>query len=182
VQHFDLEQLEAGVDEVRGSPADDGRVELMVSRPAEGERVVLDEATLDADVGLVGDNWKARGNRHRPDGSANPKAQITLMNSRAADLIAGSVERWPLAGDQLYVDLDLGGANLPPGARLALGDAVVEVTDEPHTGCAKFSQRFGLDAVRFVNGDAGRELNLRGINTRVVVPGVVRRGDKITKV
>ena len=92
------------------------------------------------------------------------------MNARAAALVAGDRERWPLAGDQLYVDLDLSGENLPPGTRLAIGSAVVEVTDEPHTGCKKFSARFGLDALEFVNSPEGRALNLRGINTRVVEP------------
>ena len=85
------------------------------------------------------------------DGSANPDAQLTLMNARVVALVAGERERWPLAGDQLYVDLDLSADNLPPGTRLAVGSAVIEVTPEPHTGCAKFSARFGSEALRFVN-------------------------------
>ena len=103
------------------------------------------------------------------------------MSSRAAALVAGDRERWPLAGDQLYVDLDLSDENLPPGTRLALGSAVLEVTDEPHTGCKKFTARFGLDAMVFVNSPVGRALNLRGINARVVESGTVRVGDAVTK-
>jgi len=181
MEHLTRDELEAGLDEIRRSPDDDGSIALIVSRPAVDERVILDEATLDTAVGLVGDTWSERGSTSTDDGSANPLAQLTLMNVRAAKLIAGGDERRPLAGDQLYVDLDLGPANLPPGTRLALGAAVIEVTDKPHTGCKKFAERFGQEAVRFVNSPAGRELNLRGINTKVLVRGTVRVGDSVRK-
>jgi hypothetical protein len=143
---------------------------------------VLDVGMLDLELGLVGDVWLARGSRSRPDGAANPLAQLTLMNARTAELVTGSRERWPLAGDQLYVDLDLSIENLPAGTRLAVGEAVVEITEEPHTGCAKFSARFGSDALKFVNKPPGRELRLRGVNARVVTPGAVRAGDAISKI
>jgi hypothetical protein len=177
----DLATLESGLDSVRTSPRDDGRLELIVRRPGVGEREVLPEGRLDELDGLVGDTWRARGSRRTPDGSANPGMQVTLMNARAARLVAGPVERWPLAGDQLYVDLDLSTENLPAGTRLTIGDAVIEVTDQPHTGCAKFAQRFGKDAVKFVNSTEGRALNLRGINARVVIGGAIREGDAIRK-
>jgi len=180
VDHLDLQALEAGVDEIRGSPADDGRVELLVRRPTVGERELIDEATIDAVEGFVGDSWRTRASR-RQDGSVNRKAQLTLTNARAIALIAQHPERWALAGDQIYVDLDLSGANIPPGTRLEIGSAVVEISDVPHTGCRKFLDRFGKDALRFVNSDVGRELNLRGVNATVVITGVVRRGDAIRK-
>ena len=179
--HLPLTALEAGLDEIRLAPADSGRVELIVRRPVVEEREVLEEAELDPVEGLVGDNWRVKGSSSTADGTSNPDAQLTLMNARAAALIAQSQERWPLAGDQLYVDFDLSGENIPPGTRLAIGTAVVEVTDEPHTGCRKYLDRFGNDALKFVNSAIGRELNLRGINTRVVVGGVVRMGDAIRK-
>ena len=139
----------------------------------------MEEAELDLDEGLVGDSWRARGRSGgRP---ANTKAQMTVMNARATALVAGERERWPLAGDQLYVDFDLSGEHIPPGTRLAVGTAVIEVTDDPHTGCKKFSARFGLEALMFVNSPEGRALNLRGINTRVVEPGTVRVGDAIRR-
>jgi MOSC domain-containing protein YiiM len=172
--HLPIAALEAGLADVRRSPADAGTVELIVCRPAEGEREVLAEATLDEDQGLVGDGWHARGTPH-------PDRQLTLMNARSAALVAGSRELWPLAGDQLYVDLDLGEASLPPGTRLAVGSAVIEVTAEPHRGCGKFSRRFGVDAMKFVNSTVGRELNLRGINAKVVRAGTVRTGDAIRR-
>ena len=181
MQHRSADELTAGLDEILRSPAAEGTIELIVRRPAEDEREVREDGVLDLEEGLVGDIWRARGSSRRPDGSANPDAQLTLMNARAAELVAGSRERWPLAGDQLFVDLDLSVENLPAGTRLGVGRAVVEVTAEPHTGCAKFSARFGTEAIRFVNRSPGRELRLRGVNTRVVTPGAVRVGDAITK-
>ena len=181
MEYRTADELTAGLDEILGSPASAGTVELIVRRPAENEREVLDEGMLDLEEGLLGDMWHRRGSSRTPDGSANPDAQLTLMNARAADLISGSRERWPLAGDQLYVDLDLSVENLPAGTHLRVGAAVVEVTAAPHTGCAKFSSRFGSEAVAFVNKSPGRELRLRGVNTRVVTPGAVRVGDAIAK-
>ena len=179
--HLDRAALDAGVDEIRGAPSDAGTIELIVRRPELKAREVLAEAQLDVEYGLIGDNWKARGSNSTEDGSANPKAQITLMSARAAALIAGDRDRWPLAGDQFYVDFDISERNTPPGTRLALGTAIVEVSDKPHTGCPKFADRFGSDARRFVLSPVGRELNLRGINTTVIHAGVVRTGDQIRK-
>jgi MOSC domain-containing protein YiiM len=133
-------------------------------------------------VGLVGDTWKDRGSTRTEDGSPHPDMQLNVMSARVVSFLARDPERRALAGDQLYLDLDLSHANLPAGTRLAIGSAVIEVTDQPHTGCAKFTQRFGLDALRWVNGDDGKRLRLRGLNARVVVPGTVRRGDQVTKV
>lgn len=182
MEHLSLAELEAGLDHVRAAPADSGTLELIVGRPAIGQREVLTEGTLDLVTGLTGDNWKARGSTSTPDGAAHPDAQITMMNARAALLVAGHPDRRPLAGDQLYADLDISVANLPPGTRLALGSAVIEVTGKPHLGCFKFLARFGRDAMKFVNCRAGRELRLRGLNAKIVVPGTIRVGDEIRKV
>ncbi len=177
--HRSTEELEAGLDSVRESPGTEGRVELIVRRPAPGERELLDKAALDPVVGLVGDCWAARGSSRTPDGRAHPGMQVTLMNARAATLIADGDAGRALAGDQLFVDLDLSEANLPAGTRLAVGEAVVEISAEPHLGCRKFAERFGRDAVRFVNGPLGRALRLRGANARVVRAGAVRRRDAV---
>jgi MOSC domain-containing protein YiiM len=182
MEQFDLTTLEAGLDHVREAPKDDGRLELICRRPETEEREVVDEATLDASGGLVGDNWSTRGSKATDDGSAHPDMQLTLMNVRSAQLIAGTAERRQLAGDQLFVDFDLSIANLPPGSRLKIGEATLEITEIPHRGCGKFSRRFGVDALKFVNSDVGRELNLRGVNARIVQSGVVRTGDPIAKV
>ena len=176
-----IDELLAGVDEIRRSPRDRGTVEMIVVRPAPGERQVVEEVMLDEIDGVVGDGWRTRGSSRTPDGRADPRAQVTLMNARAAALIAGTPERRALAGDQLIVDLDLGGATLPTGSRLLVGTAVLEVTAKPHTGCAKFVERFGADAQRFVNTDVGRELNLRGIFAVVVTGGTVRVGDAVMR-
>jgi DinB superfamily len=171
-----------GLAAVAASPADRGLLELIVARPAVGERLVLDQATLVEAAGLSGDNWATRGSRRTADGSAHPDMQLNLMNSRAAALLCGDRDRWPLAGDQLYVDFDLSVANVPPGTRLAIGDTVVEITAIPHRGCAKFSSRFGRDALRLVNSEDGRALNLRGVNAKVVTAGSIRQGDAVIKV
>ena len=181
-RHLSTEQLEAGLDRIRSAPSEEGVVELIVRRPAEGEREVLQEGALDLREGLVGDRWSAHRSSRTPDGSPNRDTQLTLMSARVVDLVAaGERERWPLAGDQLYVDLDISVENLPAGTRLALGSAVIEVTPEPHTGCVKFASRFGKDAHRFVNTKPHRHLRLRGLNAKVLEPGAVSAGDTIRK-
>lgn len=180
-QTDELTRLEESLDHIRDSPADEGTVKLIARRPAENEREVVSEAQLDVREGLVGDTWRVRGSSRTPDGGPSPEAQVTLMNARAAAAIAGERERWPMAGDQFYVDLDISRTNLPPGSRVQIGRAVIEFSEPPHTGCAKFSARYGVEALKFVNSPLGRELRLRGANCRVVVAGTVRAGDTIRK-
>lgn len=182
VKHLTTAELEAGLDEIRRSPKDAGRLELIVRRPCEDGREVLEEAELHTSDGLVGDTWKERSSSRTPDGSAHPDMQLNIINARAIALVAQDRERWQLAGDQLYLDLDLSRENLPAGTRLAIGDALIEVTPQPHTGCKKFVARFGVEAMKFVNSGVGRELNLRGINARVIRPGVIRVGDVARKI
>jgi hypothetical protein len=181
VEHLSAVDLEAGLGEVRQSPDDEGLVELIVRRPSENERELLVEAAVSGEEGLVGDTWRFRAERRTSDVSTEVDKQITIMNSRAAALVAGNPDRRALAGDQLYVDLDLSIDNLPPGSRLQIGAAIVEISAHPHLGCAKFASRFGEDALRFVNSHVGRQLRLRGLNARVVTGGIVRVGDKAHK-
>jgi hypothetical protein len=181
VTHATPGELEERESAIVASPAGVGRVELVVRRPVEGEREVLDEAVLDPSVGLTGDDWLARWNRRNPGRPPDPEAQLTIMNSRVVETVAGDRDRWPLAGDQLYVDLDLSEDNLPAGTRLEVGTAVVEVSAKPHTGCQKFTERFGIAALRWTKTERGRRLRLRGLNAKVIEGGVVRPGDTITK-
>ena len=181
MEHLSRERLEAGLDHIREAPRNHGRLVLVVRRPDVGRRELPEEAVLDRVTGLEGDNWLTRGSTSTPDGSANPRKQVTVMNARVARLVAGGIARMPLAGDQLYVDLDISVNNLPAGSLLAMGEAVLEVSEDPHHGCAKFVERFGAEAMRFVNSRIGRQLRLRGMNTRVVVPGTVRLGDLAVK-
>jgi hypothetical protein len=182
VKYLTMAELEAGLDEIRRSPKDEGLVELIVRRPQINEREVLEEGELSLMEGLLGDSWKRRRSSGTPDGSPNPEMQLNVMNSRAVALVAQSKERWPLAGDQIFLDLDLSAENLSAGTKLALGSAVIEVTAPPHLGCKKFVARFGLDAMKFVNSSLGKELHLRGINAKVVESGVFRVGDVVKKV
>ena len=180
--HATREALEAGLDAIRQSPKDEGRLELIVRRPAVGTREDMERGELDVALGLVGDSWSARGSSRSRNKGPHPDMQLNVMNSRVIALLAQDKSRWQLAGDQLFVDLDLSAENVPPGTRLAIGNAVIEVTAEPHTGCAKFVSRFGLDATKFVNSPEGRRLQLRGINARVVQPGPIRVGDVVKKI
>ena len=150
-------------------------------RPQVDAREVLEEGELDLVEGLVGDSWKVRASTRTPDGSPHPDMQLNVMNARVIALVAGEKGRWPLAGDQLFIDMDVSQENLPPGTRLALGSAVIEVTDQPHAGCKKFAARFGLDALKLVNSPVGKQLQLRGVNAKVAQPGVIRVGDFVKK-
>jgi hypothetical protein len=175
------DELHAGLDHIRLSPKDEGVIQLIVRRPAVGSREVLEEAQLNPIDGLVGDTWKLRSSRRTVDGSPHPEMQINIMNARAVALVAQEKNRWALAGDQLFIDMDLSKVNLPAGSRIKIGSAVLEITSLPHTGCQKFVTRFGAHAMQFVNSEVGKELCLRGINAKVVEQGSVRVGDVAKK-
>ena len=178
--HPDFASLEAGLEHIRQAPRDVGTIEMIIRRPDVDLREEVEEAELDLDQGVIGDNWRSRGDEFGDD-AEYAETQVTLMNARVIGLVAQSRDRWGLAGDQFYVDFDLSTEHLPPGTRLQLGAAILEVTEMPHRGCAKFAGRFGAEALRFVNTGTGRTLSMRGIYARVVVPGIVRRVDPITK-
>jgi len=179
MSHQSAEVLEAGLADVEAAPADEGAVLLIVRRPTYDKREVVTQGELDPERGLAGDNWASRATI----GADGPEryAQLTLMNARYTRLIAGETEAWPAAGDQIYVDMDLSMANLPAGTRLRLGSAVIEISAEPHTGCAKFSARFGSEALRLANSERGRALRLRGVNASVVEAGLFSVTDRATK-
>lgn len=181
VTHLTMAELNAGMENIRQAPKNYGVLRMIVRRPQEDNREALQEAELSLEDGLVGDNWKVRGSRRMPDGSASLDAQITIMNARSISLVAQTENRWSLAGDQLYIDLDLSDGNLPPGTQLAIGSAILEVSPVPHNGCNKFSARFGVDAMKFVNTPEGKQLHLRGINTRIIQPGTIHIGDIVRK-
>ena len=174
LKHTPMETLTAGLDEVRRSPATTGVLELIVRRPRTDVREVVESAELDEAEGLVGDGWKTRG-------AAELERQITLANARLMALVAGEKQNWPPAGDQLYVDFDLSQDNAPPGTRLAIGDAVIEVTETPHTGCKKYASRYGLDALEFISTPMGKGLRLRGMYAKVIRSGTIRAGDAVRK-
>jgi MOSC domain len=177
---FTADELDRQLEHVAAAPSGVGTVELIVARPAVGERRVLDVGDVRPGVGLVGDNYLERGSSRPEGGPADPLAELNIMTARALEAVAGADrERWPLAGDQFIVDFDLSLANAPAGTRLRIGGALIEVTEKPHNGCAKFAERFGVDAARWVN--SRKDLRLRGICAVVVEPGVVSVGDEISR-
>lgn len=180
--HRSRTELLNGLANVREAPSDEGALALIVRRPDNGAREVLEAGELTLEEGLVGDNWSRRFSKRTADGSPHPEMQLTVMNARATALFAGEREHWPLAGDQLYVNLNLSEPNITPGARLAIGGtAIIEVTSMPHRGCDKFGRRFGAEAMRLVSHEDWGRLNLRGVNARVVVPGMIREGDVVCR-
>jgi hypothetical protein len=181
-KHLTMSELEAGLDDIRHAPKDEGVLELIVRRPGVNDREILEQAELHLDEGLVGDTWKMRRSKTTPDGSPNPLMQLNIMNSRVTALVAQDRDRWQLAGDQLYLDMDLSEENVPAGTRLSLGSALIEVTPPPHLGCQKFVARFGRDAMMFVNSTIGKQLHLRGVNARVIQGGIIRVGDVARKI
>ena len=181
MKHLTIKELELGLEQIRQSPKDNGILKLIVRRPRKNAREVLEEGNLDLVEGLIGDSWKTRGSSRTPDGSSHPDMQLNIINSRVIALVAQDENRWQLAGDQLYMDLDLSDENLPPGTRLAIGSATIEVTAQPHTGCKKFVERFGLDAMKFVNSPIEKLLHLRGVNAKVVKVGTIKTNDSVKK-
>jgi len=173
--------LAARLDHLHQAPASGSPVTHLIRRPATDERELLAEAELTSAAGLVGDRWAKTCSHKLPSGELNPDSQITIMSTRMLKLLTDDRSRWPLAGDNLLLDLDLSDTNLPVGQRLRVGTAVLEITERPHTGCAKFSKRFGPDALRFVNSPEGRKLRLRGVHAQVVTSGRVRVGDRVEK-
>jgi len=181
-KHLTRPELEAGLDEIRRAPKDEGVLELIVRRPAINDREIVEQAELHLAEGLVGDSWKRRRSTSTPDGSPNPLMQLNIMNSRVTALVAQQKNRWQLAGDQLYLDVDLSEENTPAGTRLSLGSSVIEVTAPLHLGCQKFVARFGREAMKFVNSPLGKQLHLRGVNARVIQGGIIRVGDCARKI
>ncbi|HEY3341522.1 MAG TPA: MOSC domain-containing protein [Anaerolineae bacterium] len=182
ITYLTTADLTQGLEHILQSPHDAGSLEMIVSRPAHGERRVCDECALDPETGVAGDHWARGCWKSLPDGKPDPDVQVTLMNARVISLIAQTRERWPLAGDNLIVDLDLSCENLPVGQRIAIGSAILQITAVPHTGCKDFAVRFGVDALQFVNSPQGKQMSLRGINTRILQAGVVRTGDRVQKI
>ena len=180
--HLTTQQLEDGLEHIKNSPKDITLIDMIVCRPNEGDRKMLQEGYLDKEKGLVGDNWLERGSLKTADGSSHPEMQLNIMNSRSISLIAQQKDRWPLAGDQLFIDINLTDKNIPAGTKLSVGQAIVEVTAIPHNGCKKFTDRFGIDAVKFVNSSIGKELHLRGVNAKIIKSGIIKVGDMVKKI
>lgn len=179
IKYLTKEELEEGLSSILASPKDKGVLELIVCRPKENERNVLNTGDLSVSDGLIGDNWKDRGSKRTADKSSHPEMQLNIMNSRCIHLLTQDKSRWQLAGDQLFVDLDLSDDNLPAGTKLEIGSATIEITSIPHLGCRKFIERFGKPAMLFVNSEVGKKHNLRGVNAKVIKEGTIKIGDSI---
>jgi len=179
--YLTTEQLEANLEHIKQSPTDNCILEMIVIRPDVDQRKILLEGYLDIEKGLIGDNWSTKGNSKTTNGGPHPDMQLNIMNSRCISHIAKNKDRWPLAGDQLFIDMNLSDENLPPGTQLSIGEATIEITAIPHKGCKKFTQRFGMDAVKFVNSPVGKKLHLRGVNAKVVKSGKINTRDIVSK-
>jgi MOSC domain-containing protein YiiM len=181
-KHLTRAELQAGLPHVLDSPKDDGVLEAIVVRPEHGKRQDVQSCDISLEGGVHGDHWAKGCWMSTEDGKPHPDVQICIMNARCIALVAHERERWPLAGDNLLIDLDLRPDNLPPGQRLAIGSAIIEITSVSHNGCENFVERYGRAAVVFVNAPKGKALRLRGIYARVVQDGRISVGDRVVKV
>lgn len=182
VKHLTKPELDAGLQHILESPKDNGRLEAIVIRPESGQRKDLESCEISLEGGTHGDFWVRQSHMHTEDGRSHPDVQICMMNARCIALVAGERARWPLAGDNLYIDMDMSPENLPTGQKLSVGSAVIQITDAPHAACASFIERYGRDAAVFVNVGPGKANRLRGIYARVVQDGRVSVGDAVVKV
>jgi MOSC domain-containing protein YiiM len=179
--HKSLDELNAALPDIRAAPKE-GPIEALVIRPDHGARLMPERVRLSRAGGTEGDHWARGCWRSTEDGAPHPDVQICIMPARVIRAIAGARENWAEAGDNLFIDMDLTPENVPPGTRLSMGSAVLEITAEPHNGCQAFIDRYGRDACLFVNTGPGRLMRLRGIYGRVVQDGEVRVGDPVRKV
>ena len=175
-------EIEARFEWVLEAPADAGRVESLVIRPAVNQREPLQRVMFSPQQGVEGDNWLSSCWKKLPSGESDPDVQVAIMNARMIEVLTNDKSRWPLAGDQLFVDFDLSVGNLAVGDRLQVGAAVLEITAEPHRGCSKFKKRFGQDALTFVNSPQGDVHRLRGVYAKIVSAGEVCVGDSVSKI
>jgi len=181
LKQYPISELELGIDEIKSSPKDSGVLEMIVRRPETETREIINSVEINLENGLAGDNWKARGSTHTSDHSADPETQITLMNTRVIQLLSGDKENWGWAGDQLFVDMDLSMDNLPPHSQIQIGSVILEISAKPHTGCKKFSGRYGIEALEFISTPLGKSLRMRGVNAKVIQSGDIQVGDVIKK-
>jgi MOSC domain-containing protein YiiM len=180
-KHRSFAELQQGLPFILAAPQDDGVLRSIVERPSHGERLTPKASEVSLARGVHGDHWEKGCWRTTEDGKPDPDVQICIMSARCIELIAGSIENWPPAGDNLFIDMDLTPANMPPGQRFAIGTALFEITGVPHNGCDQFIARFGRDAVLFVNTGDGKRLRLRGIYARVIKDGRIAAGDRVAK-
>lgn len=175
-------EIDQRLSSVLDSPKDQGTVEMIVVRPFKNQRKTLIHVLFSPEAGVTGDNWKTQCWKKLNDGQSDPDVQVAIMNARMIDMLTDDKAHWPLAGDQLFVDFDLSVTNLSPGDQLQIGDAVLQITAEPHRGCSKFKQRFGELAMHCVNSAQGDAHRLRGIYAKIISAGNVSVGDVIHKI
>ena len=181
VKIFSKAELEAQLPEIQAAPKLRGSLDLIVIRPAVDQRKVLKSAELCLERGLIGDSWITRSSRHTSDKSPWIEMQLNIMSSRVIQAVTGDLKRWPLAGDQLFIDLDLSLENLPIGSQISIGETIIEVTAPPHTACKKFRVRYGDDAFRFINNPATKNMRLRGLNAKIIRGGTIESGSIVHK-
>lgn len=176
-----LTEIETRLNWVMSAPTDTGHVSALVVRPVKNQREPLDKVMFSPQLGVNGDNWSTNCWKKLPDGKSDPEVQVAIMNARMIEVLTQDKALWPLAGDQLFVDFDLSVANLRAGDHLQVGAAVLQITAEPHRGCGKFKQRFGEDALAFVNSERGDAHRLRGVYAKIISAGEVCVNDAISK-
>lgn len=179
MSHVTAAELAKALPDVLSAPGTDAPIAGLCFRPGFGLRSFPPSLRLTRAFGIPGERWLTAPWLKLPDGSADPRIQVSILPSRVLDLVWRDRETTVHPGDTIVADLDMTDANLPPGTLLQAGTAILRVSDQPNDGCVKWKARYGQAAMDWITDPAHAALRLRGVLCEVFADGVVAVGDRL---